>query len=644
MTGTDDLEEIYNSVITPGEQEKMRSDLNKMFQAIIRDSVNRLTVSEWAEQKRILPKGLTSMPGPFRWDVTPYLAEIADCFSESSPIQKVAIMKGARIGATVGVGENWIGYIIDSAPGPMMFVSGDKETAETAVEVRLDRMIQSAGLGHKIFAQAKKTHGKKTGDTKSKKEFAGGFLLALGPNVGAKLRSFGIRYLFFDEVDAYPQELQNEGDPISLAERRTDDFERLRKILYISTPLIDQTSRIKPLFEAGDQRYYFVPCKHCGHLQRLIWRDKNGYHLKYEKDEMGRLIQESVHYECEKCGGHWKNSDKAWFLERGEWRPTAVPEEPNFRSYHISSLYSPVGMRSWGSIIQEWIKTKNEPTKLRPFVTTVLGETWVERGEAPSYEKVMLRRDAYTSGSLPGGAQVYFLTAAADIQKDRIEVEIVAWGKDKESWSVSYLVLPGDTSYVDGEVWEKLDSVLKSQHAGMQISIALIDSGYITQTVNTFCERFFNIYPCQGDNRVAKTGRTFILREIPEFRTLRRVDIYAHDLKTELYRYLRMASPEPGQPFPAGYCHFPQDYTDRYFRMLTAEELVKEKTKTGSVKMTWRVMRGRRNEAHDIRIYNMTALLVYMSIVADEEFDRPVTMDEFWQWAERQSKPLEVLS
>lgn len=645
MIDTEDLEQIYSSVISPEQQTRMQSDISEIFQAVIRDSVNRLTVSEWAEQKRILPKGLTSMPGPFRWEVTPYLREIADCFSESSPIQKVAVMKGARVGLTVGVAESWIGYVIDAAPGPMMFISGDKETAEAAVEVRLDRMILSAGLAHKIFAQAKKTHGKKTGDTKSKKEFAGGFLLALGPNVGAKLRSFGIRYLIFDEIDAYPQELQDEGDPIMLAERRTDEFERLRKILYISTPLIEQTSRIKPLFLSGDQRYYYVPCKHCGHMQRLIWRDKNGaYRLKYEQDELGRLIWVSVHYECEKCGGHWKNSDKAWFLERGEWRPTAIPEEPNFRSYHISSLYSPVGMRSWGSIIREWIKTKNDPIKLRPFVNTVLGETWVERGEAPSYEKIMLRRDAYTSGSLPEEAQAFFLTAAADIQKDRIEVEILAWGKDKESWSVAYLILPGNTDYADNEVWELLADVLTSKHAGMGIEIALIDCGYITPVVHTFCEKYQNVHPCHGSNIVAKMGRIFIRREIPEFRILKRVDIYAHELKTELYRYLRMAPPEPGQPYPAGYCHFPQDYTDRYFRMLTSEELVKEKTRTGTVKLRWRTMSGRRNEAHDIRIYNMTALLVYMSIAADEAFARPITTDEFWEWAERRSKPQKVLS
>ncbi len=86
--------------------------------SIVRPEVNRLTVSQWATTKRVLPQGLTSMPGPFSWEVTPYLREIADCLSESSPVQKVVLMKGSRIGATVGVGENWIGYILDICPAP----------------------------------------------------------------------------------------------------------------------------------------------------------------------------------------------------------------------------------------------------------------------------------------------------------------------------------------------------------------------------------------------------------------------------------------------------------------------------------------------------------------------------------------------
>ncbi|KKL69650.1 hypothetical protein LCGC14_2112770, partial [marine sediment metagenome] len=364
---------------------------------------SRLKVSEWAERKRYLPVGTTPFPGPWRNEVTPYLVEIMDCFSETSPVKKVAVMKGRRLGFTIGVGGNWLGFIVDVVPGPTLFVSGDSDMAETVFELYFDSMIESAGLGHKIFAQTQKKHSKKTGDTKRRKDFPGGFFFSIGPNSGPKMKSLGFRYEYFDEIEAYPQQIKEEGDPITLGERSADEYEQISKFLYTSTPHIEQTSRIKPLFQKGDQRYYHVPCKHCGHMQILKWRDENGiYRLKYEKDELGRLIIESVHYECEKCGGHWKNSDKAVFLGLGEWRPKAEPMEPNYRSYHLSSLYSPVGMRSWESICQQWIETKDDPEKQRVFINTVLGETWVEKGIAPRHERIMLRREGYPTGTCPG--------------------------------------------------------------------------------------------------------------------------------------------------------------------------------------------------------------------------------------------------
>lgn len=590
----------------------------------------RLRVSEWAELKRFLPQGLTSMPGPWRNEVTPYLTEIMDCFSMSSPVQKVAIMKGTQLGFTVGVGENWIGYMIDDVPGPMLFVSGDKTMAEAAIEVRVDRMIETAGLGSKIFSQAEKAHKKKTGDTKSKKEFSGGFLLAVGPYSGSKLRSFSIRYLFFDEVDAYPQETRNEGDPISLAERRTDAFEQVRKILYISTPLIDHTSRIKPLFQDGDQRYFFVPCKHCGHMQILKW-DR----IKYEVDERGILVWESVHYECEKCGGHWKNSDKSEFLTLGEWRPAAIPTEPNYRSYHLNALYSPAGMRSWESICQQWIKAKTDPVLLRVFVNTVLGETWIERGEAPRHERIMLRREGYPTGTCPGNA--YFLTVGADVQADRIEVEIVAWGKDKESWSVDYIVIPGQTEKIEGEVWGKLGNMLMREYAGLPIKTAFVDAGYNTPTVYEFCDQYDDgVFPVMGDSRVGKKAQLFIEKSLEDrgFQ-VKRINLFTDDLKQELYSYLSKGIPEPGQNYAKGYCHFPDEYGEKYFRQLTAEEKFPEKDKFGKTRYAWHLKHGRRNEAHDCRVYAMGALLFYATkkwelMYPDDKFSWP----DFWKWCE----------
>jgi len=593
---------------------------------LIESRISRLLPSEWAERKRILPPGLTSLPGRFRWETTPYLREIIDAFAPASPVQKVVVMKGAQLGFSVGVLENLIGWIIDCEPGPTLFVTADKELAESVVETRVDKMIESAGIGGKIFAQVQKTHGRKTGDTKSKKEFPGGFLLPIGPNTGAKLRSYSIKTILFDELDGFPLEVQKEGDPIALAERRTDAFSRNRKIFYNSTPTIEGTSRIKPLFEAGDQRKYFVPCKVCGAMQELRF-DR----LKYAEDELGRLVWESVHYECEACGAAWKNDDKAHFLALGEWRPTATPTEPGLRSYHLSSLYSPIGFRSWESIAQEWIACKGDPTKLRAFVNTVLGETWQERGEAPRYERIMLRREEYAPGEWPAGG--ILCTMGADVQADRIEAEIVAWGDRKESWSLGYHVFEGDTSDLQGPAWTGLQNLLLTRPGGRPIVLALVDAGFRTNTVYQFCEQFAGgVLPCMGESAQSYGRRLFALRDCAGF-AVKRADLQTGQLKAELYGYLARGAPADGQPTPDGYCHFPAEYGEKYFRMLTAEERVKETTRTGAVRYVWKLGSGRRNEALDARVYAMGALYVFASMIQEEAEAEGVTWPEFWAWA-----------
>jgi phage terminase large subunit GpA-like protein len=88
-----------------------------------------LTVSEWADRYRVLSQRASSEPGRWRTERTPYLREIMDCLSPSSPVQRVALMKGAQIGGTE-CGNCWIGYVIHQAPGPMMAVAPTVELAK----------------------------------------------------------------------------------------------------------------------------------------------------------------------------------------------------------------------------------------------------------------------------------------------------------------------------------------------------------------------------------------------------------------------------------------------------------------------------------------------------------------------------------
>lgn len=629
-------------LFTPTEKAAQWSWLDDVINDQIHSEISHITVGEWAERKRVLPEGLSSMPGPFSWDVNPFMREIADCMSATSPVQEVVAMKGAQITYTVAAIENAMGYIIDEEPGPMMFVSGDQSMAEASIELRVDRMIQSAGIGHKVFSQTEKKAGKGTGDTKKKKEFAGGFLLAVGPNSAAKLRTFSIRYLLLDEVDAYPQSTEGEGDPLTLLIRRTDSYEATRKILYGSTPLITQTSKINKLFLQGDQRRYFVPCKKCGEMQYLEWAQ-----IKYEKDDEGHLIYSSVHYECKHCGAHWKNTDKAYFLPRGKWRPTATAQRPGLRSYHIPSLLSPIGMRSWESAVAEWIEAQGDPSKLRVFINTFLGEPYTERGEAPPVDRVMLRRQSdYFPETLTiakNGARVWgdarlpdgplILTLGADVQHDRIECELVAWGMGKESWSVGYHILPGDTSDPNEGPWLALTELLsRPTHGGLPLSLALIDSSDQTATVYTYCDRFMSgVMPIKGSSNTLTGRRIFALRDIVGHQC-KRIDLDEGQLKQEFYALTKVGpidAPTAGKELPPGYCHFPFDdtYDRRYFEKLYSEDLITEVDRYGRAHRKW-VQRGR-NEALDCRAYALGALYVLASAYTGAE-DNSVDWENFW--------------
>jgi phage terminase large subunit GpA-like protein len=358
-----------------------------------------------------------------------------DCLSPYSNYEKVVFMKGAQIGGTE-CGNNWIGYIIDKAPGPMLVVQPTVEMGKRWSKGRLAPLIEdSPNLRDKV----KDPRSRDSGNTVQSKEFPGGVIVVTGANSAVGLRSMPVRYLFLDEVNAYPGDVDGEGDPVSLAVQRTSTFTR-RKILLVSTPTIQGLSRIEQEFEVSDKRYFHVSCPFCGHYQKLIWAN-----VKWGSDPT------KAYYECENCHKHIQNHHKTEILEKGKW----IAENPGSRiaGFHLSSLYSPVGWFSWGEAAQSFLDAKDNEQLLKVWVNTTLGETWIDKGEAPDWERLFERRENYKIGIVPRGGLV--LTAGVDVQKDRIECEIVAWGSDKQSWSVDYKIIDGDT--VKPEVWNELD-------------------------------------------------------------------------------------------------------------------------------------------------------------------------------------------
>ncbi|RMD88285.1 MAG: phage terminase large subunit family protein [Alphaproteobacteria bacterium] len=574
-----------------------------------------LTVSEWADRYRVLSQRAASEPGRWRTSRTPYLREIMDCLSPASKVERVVFMKGAQVGGTE-CGNNWIGYVIHQAPGPMMAVSPTVELAKRNSKQRIDPLIEESDV---LKGLVKERRSRDSGNTVLSKEFPGGVLVLTGANSAVGLRLMPARYLFLDEVDGYPGDADGEGDPILLAERRASTFQR-RKVFLVSTPKAKGLSRIEREFEASDRRYYFVPCPECGEYQTLKFAN-----LYWPE---GRPME--AMYRCAHCGSLIDEYRKTEMLEHGEWR-AAAPGDGRTAGFHLSSLYSPVGWFSWSDAAEMFEAARENPDLMKGFVNTVLGEPYEEAHEAPEWQRLYDRREAYRIGVVP--RRGLFLTAGVDVQKDRLEVEVVAWGRNKESWSVDYLVLDGDTA--KPEVWARLDEVLardwpREGGGSMPIRVMCVDSGYATQDVYAWVRRHPQATwgPAGAAARQPRTvaavkGRdsdvALILRVSRADTGSRRRGLKVWSIgtpvaKAELYQRLRLERPtdeelEDGKGFPPGYCHFPE-YGEEYFKQLTAERRVIRVHK-GFPKASWEKDPARRNEALDCRVYARAAAAIY---------------------------------
>jgi len=555
-----------------------------------------LTVSAWADEFRFLSQKASAEPGRWRTDRTPYLREILDSLSPSDPTQRVIFMAGAQVGKTE-TGNNWCGFIIDMAPGPLMMVQPTVDMAKRLSKQRLAPMIEETP---RLRGKVADSRSRDSGNTMMAKEFAGGFLMITGANSAVGLRSMPVRYLFLDEVDAYPADLDGEGDPCNLAERRTTTFAR-RKIFMCSTPTIRDASRIEAEYMASDQRRYFVPCPHCGELQQLVWKN-----LKWQDGDPKTVI-----YGCEANGCSIDESHKTDMLMRGEWRATA-PSDGKTRGYHLSSLYSPLGWKSWAEIVEEFLRAKGDPPLLKTFVNTILAETWEDEiASKIGAGELQDRVELYRPGMAPSG--VLTVVAGVDTQDNRLAVTVVGFGAAEEAWVLRHDEIFGDPARP--EVWNQLANLLSSpieheDYEDVQIAATCIDSGgHFTHEVYAFAREHknLNVMAIKGVSLKNKPilGRPTKVDLNWRQQTLKNgAEVWpvgTDTAKATIYSRLKLT--EPG----AGFVHFHAALNTEYFDQLTSEKL-RTRYVRGYATREWVKKSGSRNEALDCFVYALAAM------------------------------------
>jgi phage terminase large subunit GpA-like protein len=462
-------------------------------------------------------------------------------------------------------------------------------------------------------------------------DFLGGFLRIAGCHNANSLRSLPIKKLFLDELDAYPKTLAGEGSPIDLAVKRTESYSRTRKIGYISTPLLNNTSNIKEYFEKGDQRKFFVPCPFCNKKQELIFYSKdNGeynddkaitskdnniktkpYGLILNSEECKNGNYSSVVYRCKHCGNNMKDYHKKKILQKGEWIPTTKAKKPNYRSYHLSTLYSL--FKTWEDCVADFLDAGTDPVKLQSFYNLTLGLPFEETVAGVELYKVrQLKEEHRPNNIVPNEA--LFLVGACDIQDDRLEVEIKAFGDRWRSWGIDHRIIKGYTSDPLDNCWNELykikdevfytETTKEGTHSGMLLRAILIDSGdgEKTDLVYKFCEKDEErvFIPIKGINTTILNNKKFNIKPLDGYSNLYLLEIYVTLYKNQIARFLN-SEWRSNEPYPYGYMTFAKDYTEEYFRQLTTERKIKEKLDNGSIIVKWE--QHGRNEAFDLCVY-----------------------------------------
>ena len=638
------------------------------------DHIDVITPATYTEENRYLPASVSpNNPGPMSFDLNPFAREIVDCCDINSPVREVTVMKGVQITYTTMLESILMYFIGHVKTTPCMYVTADKELAESRVENYFLTMLEHSGMKH-LLQSNDAGNSRKTGSTKNMLQWeGGGWLKPIGSLNAAKMRQDTILLMIKDELDGWPVSVGRDGDPDKLTSDRCKGVWERRKIFRGSTPAEMATSKIYPNYKKGDQRKYYVPCKHCEFMQYLSWGfpdEETGikaHGFIWDFDREGMLINESVRYKCMNCKKDIEEFDKAamFATENGaSWRPTATPKQQNIRSYHLPAYYSPSTLTPWYALVGDFLDSYDPGNqkiidfeKYKAFVNNVKGRPFQVTGFKLTKEVTnALRRDYYARGTVPNratrlycGGPVVFLTCTVDVHKEHLDVSVIGWSRNSRSHLVDYFLIPADNAADENDkCWDALGEhiegkVYYSDDDGdddleYKCAITLIDARWEGTTVMQFCGAYENgVFPILG------LPRPDNYRNLIHFQPFTSstggvgykitVDFYKDMLATVLRREWTSDMGEQ----KSNHFSVPMDATDKELKELTTEYKRKEKDSKGKFRYVWHRPDGVRNELWDLLVYSHAAKDIMARLLCVDTWgDEEVNWGEFWNYYEDQ--------
>jgi len=579
----------------------------------------RPPLSVWSEQNITLSKEYADKASRLR--LYQWQREIFDAFTDPYTNEITGCM-GVQLTKTLLI-QCAMAYCIAEDQGPILIVQPKQDDAKAFSKERLGPMIRDCEVLRGLISESEKE-----GNTILTKEFPGGSVAIVGAISPGNLARRSIRYIFFDEVDKYPASAGKEGDPLTLGRERTITFGHRRKIVYTCSPTISGQSRIMKSYMDSDRRKPYVPCHACGTMQVLNFRTQ----VKFDTSIASELQHTTAYYQCSNvdCNAKWTDEQRWKACQQAVWRA----EKPfqGHAGFWINHLYSPY--KTISMIVKDYLAAKDNPQQLQSFTNTTLAEVWEVEGSAPDPDILYGRREPYPHTEMPViPMRGLFLTAAVDVQESppRLECEVVAWGRDRENWSIGYYVIQKQAKngellpVTSPELWQALDQevlqALYQHESGHQLPIMVmcIDTGRTPKPVYEFALRHSRLSVTPAGARpvairtvVPVKGNDDPLRIISGIskenqaikrQNIRIVSVGTHCAKQELFELLKGVKPAPDGSAVPGCHHFPM-YDLSYFQMLAAETRVVHE-ETGKVEYVRKP--GMPNEGLDLKIYGRAA-------------------------------------
>lgn len=577
----------------------------------------RPDITRWCEEN-IVFDARSPMPGPFSIARFPFLREIHEVLNPEHPAREVTIRGSAQWGKTVSIIQPVLAAWHEYTPLDSLVVHPTQSAATEWVDNKwLPMRRQAPGL-RELFGDGRGGDNK---DAKFNQETVArnGSLKVASSGSPADLTGTSRRLVIMDDLSKF--EMTDKGDPEALAESRASGFEDA-KILRVSTPLVKGTCRISRSIDRSDARYFHVPCPHCGAFAPLTWEN---FKRSIDPERL-----HAAHFTCDTCGCAIEHADKERIVSQGKWvASNTAGDHPGF---HLWRAYAP--QRDWASIAVDYARTMGwgglsaaqatdaevrkgvEAETEQTFWNDVLGLPFEQASAGPDWVALRDRVEnaepetVLDQGIVPSCGVL--LEAGVDFQADRIEVTVVAYGRNYRRWVVEHKVLP---FYIgDDEGRAALDALLKTTwrtELGLRLPLDMMaaDEGAFTEDVRDWAKRHPHTRVILIKGRSTASGPMMQPQHDRKAngRIIKRQKrgwmLNVSQMKADFYGWLAKVDPTE-----RGFVAFAKGLGDEYYRQITAEVRVMKRAPSGVMVSRWELVDPtRRNECLDTMNYSEAA-------------------------------------